>query len=698
MAGLERTESAASRHEEDWKALVEEYLTSSASKIDECGEDIDALLELCTSEGSAPVSTSQSTPDGLRKLMREHYRGKCEDMIVVEFHHLDVEELTKTLISQCCFGPIDSDVGGDWCADADAEMEEWVAEVEGYSEAQLQDLCETLDIEAEIQGTEAALKELRRQHLETAAQELIDGLSEHDAWSKLEEVLLDHCQFVYPDETTWRAEPGSDSEEEEEGDAGEVEQEDDPAPEPEPHSESEQRAESLSLSMLEQEVPIREGFLMKKHKERKSDWQLRYFVLRGDRLEYKKKPSSKKLSGIIELHDSASRVSRGTEKSAKTISVTDFKPSTGESRTYKLRAESAAEADSWVLAIVQNTAAQDPKLAVGRKPHPRDATSKSAAHSGGEYMTCLDRPYVQKEIRWARESGKKIIILFEKESHRPGYFDHGKAAQKYAGTEWEFILSIDAIPYQRDQYLADAMLENILDKASTADIAAAENPSNSPGVWDFFLSHHQELGGDQMKSLSLLFDKKGKTAWYDNGQLDKSEPAMEEGVKHCKSFVLLLTAKGGGGSGDTAVSPGHSGSNGIPEQVPPEQGFRQGTLEKKGGGKKRHESGGSPSSMPGTPRLGDRFENQWKPRVFTLKQDTITYMSGESHGKERMYIPLGTADANVAIDPDHKTWIVLHDDTGRQWKLRAVGSGPEAEADAQGWVAQTVAHTQAQRK
>ena len=73
-------------------------------------------------------------------------------------------------------------------------------------------------------------------------------------------------------------------------------------------------------------------------------------------------------------------------------------------------------------------------------------------------------------------------------------------------------------------------------------------------------------------------------------------------------------------------------------------------------------------------------------------------MSGESHGKERMYIPLGTADANVAIDPEHKTWIVLHDDTGRQWKLRAVGSGPKAEADAQEWVAQAVEHTQAQRK
>eukprot|EP01043_Picozoa_sp_COSAG02_P017314 COSAG02_NODE_783_length_17238_cov_173.774199_2_plen_1914_part_00 len=159
------------------------------------------------------------------------------------------------------------------------------------------------------------------------------------------------------------------------------------------------------------------------------------------------------------------------------------------------------------------------------------------------FRSCLDRAYVQKEIRWAKQYKKKIITVFEKEHHRPGFFDYSVAAEKYSGTEWEFILGIDAIPYQRDQFLADAMMANILAKATTTDVRAADNPINPPGVWEFFLSHHQALGGDQMKTLSLLFERSKKTVWYDNGQLDKSEKAMEEGVKHCKNFVLLLTAE-----------------------------------------------------------------------------------------------------------------------------------------------------------
>ena len=87
------------------------------------------------------------------------------------------------------------------------------------------------------------------------------------------------------------------------------------------------------------------------------------------------------------------------------------------------------------------------------------------------------------------------------------------------------------------------MMANILARASTADIAGAANPMNPPGAWEFFLSHHQALGGDMMQRLSLLFDNAGKTSWYDNRMLDKSEKAMEEGVKNCKNCVLLLTAE-----------------------------------------------------------------------------------------------------------------------------------------------------------
>ena len=73
------------------------------------------------------------------------------------------------------------------------------------------------------------------------------------------------------------------------------------------------------------------------------------------------------------------------------------------------------------------------------------------------------------------------------------------------------------------------MMQNILaviaqsqQEAPTApaDLVSALNP---PGWWHFFLSHHQNLGGDQMQSLHDLFEKKhGKKSWYDNQMLKKS--------------------------------------------------------------------------------------------------------------------------------------------------------------------------------
>ena len=43
---------------------------------------------------------------------------------------------------------------------------------------------------------------------------------------------------------------------------------------------------------------------------------------------------------------------------------------------------------------------------------------------------------------------------------------------KYQGTEWEFILAIDAIAYQRDAYLTKAMLENVFGARFSHDFSA----------------------------------------------------------------------------------------------------------------------------------------------------------------------------------------------------------------------------------
>jgi hypothetical protein len=104
----------------------------------------------------------------------------------------------------------------------------------------------------------------------------------------------------------------------------------------------------------------------------------------------------------------------------------------------------------------------DPEL----EPHPHIASESARP----ELATCLDREYVQKEIRWARKHKKNIITLYESERHRPGYFDYAKAMEKYRGTEWEHVLRIDSIKYQREQFLAEAMLQNILAKANSDGI------------------------------------------------------------------------------------------------------------------------------------------------------------------------------------------------------------------------------------
>jgi hypothetical protein len=189
-----------------------------------------------------------------------------------------------------------------------------------------------------------------------------------------------------------------------------------------------------------------------------------------------------------------------------------------------------------------------------KKPHSVPAFSPTVR---GEYATCLDRFFVQEELRWAKQYEKRVIVVFEAEERRTSHFDHGKAMAKYKGTEWEYILNIDAIPYRRDEDEADVMVTKILRKAAGAQPpVAAENPLNPPGVWDLFLSHAQATGGDQTQTTSLRLKARGKSVWYDNAMQDRSTAAMEEGVRSCGCVVLFLTSTPDAAAATPPAAPG----------------------------------------------------------------------------------------------------------------------------------------------
>lgn len=69
-----------------------------------------------------------------------------------------------------------------------------------------------------------------------------------------------------------------------------------------------------------------------------------------------------------------------------------------------------------------------------KKPHPRDAAPAArGGHATCGYATCLDRFFVQEELRWAKQYHKRVIVVFEAEERRASHFDHGKAMAKYKG-------------------------------------------------------------------------------------------------------------------------------------------------------------------------------------------------------------------------------------------------------------------------
>ena len=70
-----------------------------------------------------------------------------------------------------------------------------------------------------------------------------------------------------------------------------------------------------------------------------------------------------------------------------------------------------------------------------------DAGSSAAS----AYRTCLDRPFVQKEVDWSQEHQKLVITVFEDERRRQAHFCYTKAWAKYGGSKWEFIL-VSSLP------------------------------------------------------------------------------------------------------------------------------------------------------------------------------------------------------------------------------------------------------------
>jgi hypothetical protein len=178
------------------------------------------------------------------------------------------------------------------------------------------------------------------------------------------------------------------------------------------------------------------------------------------------------------------------------------------------------------------------------------------------YRTCIDRPYVQQELAWALEFKKPIIVMYETDPKMPGYFDFGVATRRYQTQDllpsgegkWSFLFKIDGVPFRRMKNEDTAMVTSVLERAEAAaeQAQAAQAPApksqplnkaGKPGIfgWDFFLSHGQRDGGDQMKALAMLLEQKGRTTWLDVTMVNKSVEAMKEGVKHSRYFLIFLT-------------------------------------------------------------------------------------------------------------------------------------------------------------
>ena len=60
--------------------------------------------------------------------------------------------------------------------------------------------------------------------------------------------------------------------------------------------------------------------------------------------------------------------------------------------------------------------------------------------------------------------------------------------------------------------------------------------------YDFFLSHYQATGGDQVMALELKLSGMGYNCWLDQNAATITKDAMQAGVRSSRIFLLFLSA------------------------------------------------------------------------------------------------------------------------------------------------------------
>ena len=63
--------------------------------------------------------------------------------------------------------------------------------------------------------------------------------------------------------------------------------------------------------------------------------------------------------------------------------------------------------------------------------------------------------------------------------------------------------------------------------------------STTTGHWDCYISHDQATGGVQSLTTQLRLSAASSTVWYYQNMDATTEAAMEEGVKHSRCVVLF---------------------------------------------------------------------------------------------------------------------------------------------------------------